>query len=142
MPTTLLKEIPKPYTPLYDFARDHDLSVSDLGFQLLIPHIGSITIRAAPRLHRDDRHNHRPGCFQCPSLCLFALPLTSPPFCFPEIIEYRTHYIFNLFFLVVCPVIYKNHPDLISWFYRPDYGRGIFWFPMCRFLRIVVVADS
>ena len=32
--------------------------------------------------------------------------------------------LFNLFFLVVCPVIYKNHPDLISWFYRPDYGAG------------------
>lgn len=33
-----------------------------------------------------DRNNHRPGCFQCPSLCLFACyPLTSPSFCFPEI---------------------------------------------------------
>ena len=61
-------------------------------------HIGSITIRAAPRLHRDDRNNHRPGCFQCPSLCLFALPLTSPSFCFPEIIEYRTHYHFQFIF--------------------------------------------
>lgn len=32
--------------------------------------------------------------------------------------------LFNLFFLVVCPAIYKNHPDSIAWFYHPDYGAG------------------
>ncbi len=30
----------------------------------------------------------------------------------------------NLFFLLVCPVIYRHYPDSISWFYRPDYGVG------------------
>lgn len=32
--------------------------------------------------------------------------------------------LFCLFFLVVCPYIYKHHPELISWFYRPDYLVG------------------
>ena len=31
---------------------------------------------------------------------------------------------FNLFFLLLCPVIHAKNPDLISWFYRPDYGVG------------------
>ena len=36
--------------------------------------------------------------------------------------------LFNIFFLSICPVIHKNSPELISWFYRPDYGVGyIFW---------------
>lgn len=30
----------------------------------------------------------------------------------------------NLFFLVLCPSIYKSNPELISWFYNPDYGVG------------------
>jgi len=32
--------------------------------------------------------------------------------------------ILNIFFLVVCPLIYKSNPNLISWFYNPDYGVG------------------
>jgi O-antigen/teichoic acid export membrane protein len=28
----------------------------------------------------------------------------------------------NLFFLKLCPFIHSSHPELISWFYRPDYG--------------------
>ncbi len=32
--------------------------------------------------------------------------------------------IFNLFFLLLCPVIYKNSPELIAWFYNPHYGVG------------------
>ena len=31
---------------------------------------------------------------------------------------------FNLFFLWICPLIYKHHPSLISWFYQLDYGVG------------------
>lgn len=31
---------------------------------------------------------------------------------------------FNLFFLVLCPIIYKSYPPLISWFYDPGYGIG------------------
>ncbi|MBD5247526.1 MAG: oligosaccharide flippase family protein [Barnesiella sp.] len=30
----------------------------------------------------------------------------------------------NLFFLIVCPWIWKHNPGLISWFYVPDYGIG------------------
>lgn len=30
----------------------------------------------------------------------------------------------NLFFLLLCPVIYKHAPQAIGWFYRPDYGVG------------------
>lgn len=35
-----------------------------------------------------------------------------------------TNIAFNLFFLVVCPWIEATSPELISWFYRPDYGVG------------------
>lgn len=30
----------------------------------------------------------------------------------------------NIFFLIVCPVIYRHAPQAIEWFYRPDYGVG------------------
>jgi Membrane protein involved in the export of O-antigen and teichoic acid len=30
----------------------------------------------------------------------------------------------NLFFLIICPLIQKSHPEWISWFYNPDYGVG------------------
>ncbi len=30
----------------------------------------------------------------------------------------------NLFFLIACPWIWEKNPDLISWFYNPDYGVG------------------
>lgn len=32
--------------------------------------------------------------------------------------------IFNLFFLVLCPWLYKHHPESVSWFYRTNYGVG------------------
>jgi len=32
--------------------------------------------------------------------------------------------IFNLFFLWICPKINVSNPELISWFYQPDYGVG------------------
>src|ERR1035437_1997175 len=31
---------------------------------------------------------------------------------------------FNIFFLVICPWLMQRSPDLISWFYKPDYGVG------------------
>lgn len=31
---------------------------------------------------------------------------------------------FNLFFLLICPAIYKSNPELVNWFYKPDYGIG------------------
>ena len=30
----------------------------------------------------------------------------------------------NIFFLAICPKINSSNPELISWFYRPDYGVG------------------
>ncbi|MDO4190385.1 MAG: polysaccharide biosynthesis C-terminal domain-containing protein [Bacteroidales bacterium] len=30
----------------------------------------------------------------------------------------------NIFFLIVCPRLNVSHPELISWFYAPDYGVG------------------
>lgn len=30
----------------------------------------------------------------------------------------------NLFFLILCPMIMKSHPEWIDWFYRPNYGLG------------------
>ena len=35
-----------------------------------------------------------------------------------------TNIAFNIFFLVVCPAIYRHTPELVDWFYRPDYGVG------------------
>lgn len=32
--------------------------------------------------------------------------------------------LFNLFFLLACPAIYKSAPGLIDWFYNPSYGIG------------------
>lgn len=32
--------------------------------------------------------------------------------------------VFNVFFLVLCPVIYNSHPNLIAWFYNPEYSVG------------------
>lgn len=30
----------------------------------------------------------------------------------------------NIFFIVVCPALWKSHPDMIAWFYNPSYGIG------------------
>ncbi|MBN1463285.1 MAG: polysaccharide biosynthesis C-terminal domain-containing protein [Paludibacteraceae bacterium] len=30
----------------------------------------------------------------------------------------------NLFFLIVCPWLLKTNPDLVNWFYNPNYGVG------------------
>lgn len=30
----------------------------------------------------------------------------------------------NIFFIVICPSIWKSNPDLIGWFYNPGYGIG------------------
>jgi len=35
-----------------------------------------------------------------------------------------TNILFNIFFLVLCPIIFRKAPELIEWFYRPDYGVG------------------
>lgn len=35
-----------------------------------------------------------------------------------------TNILFNIFFLMLCPWIYKQDPGLIDWFFRPDYGVG------------------
>lgn len=35
-----------------------------------------------------------------------------------------TNIIFNLFFLVACPWLAVEAPELINWFYNPDYGVG------------------
>lgn len=32
--------------------------------------------------------------------------------------------VLNLFFLITCPWLWKTNPELISWFYNPDYGVG------------------
>ena len=38
---------------------------------------------------------------------------------------------FNLFFLWLCPIIDARHPELISWFYRADYGVGYIFISNC-----------
>ena len=41
-----------------------------------------------------------------------------------KLLNIFTNIISNIFFLVICPIIWKNHPEYISWFYKPDYGVG------------------
>ncbi|MFR9165496.1 MAG: lipopolysaccharide biosynthesis protein [Dysgonomonas sp.] len=31
---------------------------------------------------------------------------------------------FNIFFLIICPAIYKSSPEIINWFYDPNYREG------------------
>lgn len=45
-------------------------------------------------------------------------------FAFLKLLNIALNISFNLFFLVVCPVIHQSHPAWISWFYIPDYGVG------------------
>lgn len=45
-------------------------------------------------------------------------------FAFLKLLNIALNIGFNLFFLVVCPVIHQSHPGWISWFYIPDYGVG------------------
>jgi O-antigen/teichoic acid export membrane protein len=35
-----------------------------------------------------------------------------------------TNIIFNIFFLVLCPIIHEKVPESIAWFYNPNYGVG------------------
>lgn len=35
-----------------------------------------------------------------------------------------TTVLFSIFFLLICPQIHANNPELISWFYRPDFKVG------------------
>ena len=32
--------------------------------------------------------------------------------------------VMNIFFLIICPKIYASSPELIDWFYNPNYGVG------------------
>lgn len=41
-----------------------------------------------------------------------------------KLVMILTNIFFNLFFLVICPVIDSKMPGLIDWFYRPGYGVG------------------
>lgn len=45
-------------------------------------------------------------------------------FAFLRVLMIVVNIIFNLFFLWICPKINVSHPELISWFYNPDYGVG------------------
>jgi hypothetical protein len=41
-----------------------------------------------------------------------------------KMVNISLNILLNLFFLLLCPIINDNYPELISWFYRPDYGVG------------------
>lgn len=45
--------------------------------------------------------------------------------------------LFNLFFLLICPYIYKHNPSIIDWFYTPDYGIGYIF--LANLLSTVIV---
>lgn len=45
-------------------------------------------------------------------------------FAFLKLLNIALTIIFNLFFLLVCPAIFKTHPEWIGWFYNPAYGAG------------------
>ena len=41
-----------------------------------------------------------------------------------KMVNIALNILLNLFFLILCPIINESYPELISWFYRPDYGVG------------------
>ena len=41
-----------------------------------------------------------------------------------KLINIALNIFLNIFFLVLCPMLFHSHPGIISWFYRPDYGIG------------------
>jgi O-antigen/teichoic acid export membrane protein len=45
-------------------------------------------------------------------------------FAFIKLLNIFLNIVLNIFFLALCPPIYENAPQLISWFYRPDYSVG------------------
>lgn len=45
-------------------------------------------------------------------------------FAFYKFLFILLNILFNLFFLLLCPWIHRHYPDLIGWFYRPDYFVG------------------
>lgn len=45
-------------------------------------------------------------------------------FAFVRISMIAINILANIFFLVICPALYKSHPTLISWFYNPNYLVG------------------
>lgn len=45
-------------------------------------------------------------------------------FAFLKCLNIFLNIVLNVFFLVICPWLYTHHPELISWFYVPDYGVG------------------
>lgn len=45
-------------------------------------------------------------------------------FAFLKILNIALTIAFNLFFLILCPVIHQAQPEWISWFYNPNYGAG------------------
>jgi len=45
-------------------------------------------------------------------------------FAFLRVIMIFVNILFNLFFLWICPKINNTNPELISWFYKADYGVG------------------
>lgn len=51
---------------------------------------------------------------------------------------------FNLFFLLICPSIYKSNPQLISWFYDPSYGIGYIFLAnlLAKILEIIMLSPQ
>jgi len=45
-------------------------------------------------------------------------------FVFLNLFGIAVNIFFNIFFLVICPLLAEKAPNLISWFYNPDYGVG------------------
>jgi len=45
-------------------------------------------------------------------------------FAFLKLFNIFLNIFLNIFFLVLCPLIHKADPELIDWFYKPDYGVG------------------
>lgn len=48
--------------------------------------------------------------------------------------------IFNIFFLVICPKLAISHPELIDWFYIPNYGVGYIFVANLISTTVVTVA--
>ncbi len=70
------------------------------------------------------RYNHRPIRFATLKLVNIGLNIA-----------------LNLFFILVCPALWRDHPGLISWFYNPDFGIGYIFLAnfMCSLLLLLLL---
>lgn len=62
--------------------------------------------------------------FSCIPFCYLRQQKQSVRFALLKLFFIVINIVCNIFFLVICPRIAKTSPEIINWFYDPDYGVG------------------